>query len=148
MIESLVAIIILSTILSLIYFNDNKNQKDFEKKYNSDKWYTEWTMLEHYDNSTDEDQEYSIGYFYYTGKDGKKYEYIGKIVFLDRETFRNKKEYKKLIYVSETDNSKLMKYENYSTKYERINSFVSPIVLVAIIIFLLRIFYKKIYKVD
>lgn len=29
MIESLVAIIILSTILSLIYFNDNKNQKDF-----------------------------------------------------------------------------------------------------------------------
>lgn len=37
LIESLVAIIILSTILSLIYFNDNKNQKDFEKKYNSDK---------------------------------------------------------------------------------------------------------------
>ena len=31
LIESLVAIIILSTILSLIYFNDNKNQKDFEK---------------------------------------------------------------------------------------------------------------------
>lgn len=29
--ESLVAIIILSTILSLIYFNVNKNQKDFEK---------------------------------------------------------------------------------------------------------------------
>lgn len=29
LIESLVAIIILSTILSLIYFNDNKNQKDF-----------------------------------------------------------------------------------------------------------------------
>ena len=64
------------------------------------------------------------------------------------DTFRNKKEYKKLIYVSETDNSKLMKYENYSTKYELINSFVSPIVLGAIIIFLLRIFYKKIYKVD
>ena len=64
------------------------------------------------------------------------------------DTFRNKKEYKKLIYVLETDNSKLMKYENYSTKYELINSFVSPIVLVAIIIFLLRIFYKKIYKVD
>lgn len=64
------------------------------------------------------------------------------------DTFRNKKEYKKLIYVSETDNSKLMKYENYSTKYELINSFVSPIVLCAIIIFLLRIFYKKIYKVD
>lgn len=148
LIESLVAIIILSTILSLIYFNDNKNQKDFEKKYNSDKWYTEWTMLEHYDNPTDEDQEYSIGYFYYTGKDGKKYEYIGKIGSLDRETFRNKKEYKKLIYVSETDNSKLMKYENYSTKYELINSFVSPIILGAIIIFLLRIFYKKIYKVD
>ena len=105
-------------------------------------------MLERYDNPTDEDQEYSIGYFYYTGKDGKKYEYIGEIVFLDRETFRNKKEYKKLIYVSETDNSKLMKYENYSTKYELINSFVSPIVLCAIIIFLLRIFYKKIYKVD
>ena len=59
-----------------------------------------------------------------------------------------KKVMKKLIYVSETDNSKLMKYENYSTKYELINSFVSPIVLVAIIIFLLRIFYKKIYKVD
>lgn len=55
LIESLVAIIILSTILSLIYFNDNKNQKDFEKKYNSNKWYTEWTMLEHYDNPTDED---------------------------------------------------------------------------------------------
>ena len=32
-------------------------------------------MLERYDNPTDEDQEYSIGYFYYTGKDGKKYEY-------------------------------------------------------------------------
>lgn len=64
------------------------------------------------------------------------------------DTFRNKKEYKKLIYVSETDNSKLMKYENYSTKYELINSFVNPIVLGAIIIFLLRIFYKKIYKVD
>lgn len=64
------------------------------------------------------------------------------------DTFRNKKEYKKLIYVSETDNSKLMKYENYSTKYELINSFVSPIVLGAIIMFLLRIFYKKIYKVD
>lgn len=64
------------------------------------------------------------------------------------DTFRNKKEYKKLIYVSETDNSKSMKYENYSTKYELINSFVSPIVLDAIIIFLLRIFYKKIYKVD
>ena len=64
------------------------------------------------------------------------------------DTFRNKKEYKKLIYVSETDNSKLMKYENYSTKYELINSFVSPIVLGAIIIFLLRIFYKKIYIVD
>ena len=64
------------------------------------------------------------------------------------DKFRNKKEYKKLIYVSETDNSKLMKYENYSTKYELINSFVSPIVLGAIIIFLLRIFYKKIYKVD
>lgn len=64
------------------------------------------------------------------------------------DTFRNKKEYKKLIYVLETDNSKLMKYENYSTKYELINSFVSPIVLGAIIIFLLRIFYKKIYKVD
>ena len=64
------------------------------------------------------------------------------------DTFRNKKEYKKLIYVSETDNSKLMKYENYSTKYELINSFVSPIVLDAIIIFLLRIFYKKVYKVD
>ena len=143
LIESLVAIIILSTILSLIYFNDNKNQKD-----NSDKWYTEWAMLEHYDNPTDEDQEYSIGYFYYTGKYCKKYEYIGKIDSLDRETFRNKKEYKKLIYVSETDNSKLMKYENYSTKYELINSFVSPIVLGAIIIFLLRIFYKKIYKVD
>ena len=31
LIESLVAIIILSTILSLIYFNVNKNQKDFEK---------------------------------------------------------------------------------------------------------------------
>lgn len=31
LIESLVAIIILSTILSLIYFNDNKNQKDFGK---------------------------------------------------------------------------------------------------------------------
>ena len=60
----------------------------------------------------------------------------------------SKKEYKKLIYVSETDNSKLMKYENYSTKYELINSFVSPIVLGAIIIFLLRIFYKKVYKVD
>ena len=59
-----------------------------------------------------------------------------------------KKVMKKLIYVSETDNSKLMKYENYSTKYELINSFVSPIVLGAIIIFLLRIFYKKIYKVD
>ena len=29
-------------------------------------------MLEHYDNPTDEDQEYSTGYFYYTGKDGKK----------------------------------------------------------------------------
>ena len=72
----------------------------------------------------------------------------GKYFFLDRETFRNKKEYKKLIYVSETDNSKLMKYENYSTKYELINSFVSPIVLGAIIIFLLRIFYKKIYKID
>ena len=41
-----------------------------------------------------------------------------------------------------------MKYENYSTKYELINSFVNPIVLGAIIIFLLRIFYKKIYKVD
>lgn len=147
MIESLVAIIILSTILSL-YFNVNKNQKDFGKKYNSDKWYTEWAMLEHYDNPTDEDQEYSIGYFYYTGKDGKKYEYIGKIVFLDKETFRNKKEYKKLIYVSEIDNFKSMKYENYSTKYELINSFVNPIVLGAIIIFLLRIFYKKIYKVD
>lgn len=105
-------------------------------------------MLEHYDNPTDEDQEYSIGYFYYTGKYGKKYEYIGKIDSLDRETFRNKKEYKKLIYVSETDNSKSMKYENYSTKYELINSFVSPIVLGVIIIFLLRIFYKKIYKVD
>ena len=64
------------------------------------------------------------------------------------DTFRNKKEYKKLIYVSEIDNSKSMKYENYSTKYELINSFVSPIVLGAIIIFLLRIFYKKIYKVD
>lgn len=64
------------------------------------------------------------------------------------DKFRNKKEYKKLIYVSETDNSKSMKYENYSTKYELINSFVSPIVLGAIIIFLLRIFYKKIYKVD
>lgn len=64
------------------------------------------------------------------------------------DTFRNKKEYKKLIYVSETDNSKLMKYENYNTKYELINSFVSPIFLGAIIIFLLRIFYKKIYKVD
>ena len=64
------------------------------------------------------------------------------------DTFRNKKEYKKLIYVSETDNSKSMKYENYSTKYELINSFVSPIVLGAIIMFLLRIFYKKIYKVD
>lgn len=64
------------------------------------------------------------------------------------DTFRNKKEYKKLIYVSETDNSKSMKYENYSTKYELINSFVNPIVLGAIIIFLLRIFYKKIYKVD
>jgi len=51
-------------------------------------------MLERYDNPTDEDQEYSIGYFYYTGKDGKKYEYIGKIGSLDRETFRNKKEYK------------------------------------------------------
>lgn len=139
LIESLVAIIILSTILSLIYFNVNKNQKDFGKKYNSDKWYTEWAMLEHYDNPTDEDQEYSIGYFYYIGKDGKKYEYIGKIGSLDRETFRNKKEYKKLIYVSETDNSKSMKYENYSTKYELINSFVSPIVLGAIIIFLLRI---------
>lgn len=148
MIESLVAIIILSTILSLIYFNVNKNQKDFGKKYNSDKWYTEWAMLEHYDNPTYEDQEYNIGYFYYTGKDGKKYEYIGKIFFLDRETFRNKKEYKKLIYVLETDNSKSMKYENYSTKYELINSFVSPIVLGAIIMFLLRIFYKKIYKVD
>lgn len=37
LIESLVAIIILSTILSLIYFYVNKNQKDFEKKYNSDK---------------------------------------------------------------------------------------------------------------
>lgn len=37
LIESLVAIIILSTILSLIYFYINKNQKDFEKKYNSDK---------------------------------------------------------------------------------------------------------------
>ena len=64
------------------------------------------------------------------------------------DTFRNKKEYKKLIYVSETDNSKSMKYENYSTKYELINSFVSPIVLGATIIFLLRIFYKKVYKVD
>lgn len=64
------------------------------------------------------------------------------------DTFRNKKEYKKLIYVSETNNSKSMKYENYSTKYELINSFVNPIVLGAIIIFLLRIFYKKIYKVD
>lgn len=64
------------------------------------------------------------------------------------DTFRNKKEYKKLIYVSETDNSKSMKYKNYSTKYELINSFVSPIVLGAIIIFLLRIFYKKVYKVD
>ena len=64
------------------------------------------------------------------------------------DKFRNKKEYKKLNYVSETDNSKSMKYENYSTKYELINSFVSPIVLGAIIIFLLRIFYKKIYKVD
>ena len=94
LIESLVAIIILSTILGLIYFNVNKNQKDFEKKYNSDKWYTEWAMLDHYDNPTDEDQEYSTGYFYYTGKDGKKYEYIGKIGSLDRETFRNKKEYK------------------------------------------------------
>ena len=31
LIESLVAIIILSTILGLIYFNVNKNQKDFEK---------------------------------------------------------------------------------------------------------------------
>lgn len=31
LIESLVSIIILSTILSLIYFNDNKNQKDFGK---------------------------------------------------------------------------------------------------------------------
>ena len=31
MIESLVAIIILSTILGLIYFNVNKKQKDFEK---------------------------------------------------------------------------------------------------------------------
>lgn len=31
LIESLVAIIILSTILSLIYFYVNKNQKDFEK---------------------------------------------------------------------------------------------------------------------
>lgn len=64
------------------------------------------------------------------------------------DKFRNKKEYKKLIYVSEIDNSKSMKYENYSTKYELINSFVNPIVLGAIIIFLLRIFYKKIYKVD
>ena len=54
LIESLVAIIILSTILSL-YFNVNKNQKDFGKKYNSDKWYTEWAMLEYYDNPTDED---------------------------------------------------------------------------------------------
>ena len=52
LIESLVAIIILSTILDLIYFNVNKNQKDFEKKYNSDKWYIEWAMLEHYDNPT------------------------------------------------------------------------------------------------
>ena len=65
-----------------------------------------------------------------------------------RSYTRNKKEYKKLIYVSETDNSKLMKYENYNTKYELINSFVSPIFLGAIIMFLLRIFYKKIYKVD
>lgn len=31
LIESLVVIIILSTILGLIYFNVNKNQKDFEK---------------------------------------------------------------------------------------------------------------------
>ncbi len=31
LIESLVAIIILSTILSLIYFYVNKNKKDFEK---------------------------------------------------------------------------------------------------------------------
>ena len=31
LIESLVAIIILSTILGLIYFNVNKKQKDFEK---------------------------------------------------------------------------------------------------------------------
>lgn len=137
--KSLIVIIILSLTLGLIYFNVNKNQKAFDKKYNSDKWYAEWAMLEHYDNPTDEDQEYSTGYFYYTGKDGKKYEYIGKIGSLDRETFRNKKEYKKLIYVSETDNSKSMKYENYSTQYELINSFVSPIILGAIIICLVRV---------
>ena len=111
----------------------------YNKKYNSDKWYTEWAILDHYDIPTDEDQEYSTGYFYYTGKDGKKYEYIGKVSSSDREEFRNKKEYKKLIYVSETDNSKSMKYENYSTKYEFINSFVSPIVLGAIIISLVRV---------
>ena len=35
LIESLVAIIILSTILGLIYFNVNKNQKDFEKNRKS-----------------------------------------------------------------------------------------------------------------
>ena len=111
----------------------------YNKKYNSDKWYTEWAILDHYDIPTDEDQEYSTGYFYYTGKDGKKYEYIGKVSSSDREEFRNKKEYKKLTYVSETDNSKSMKYENYSTKYEFINSFVSPIVLGAIIISLVRV---------
>ena len=134
--KSLIVIITLSLILGLIYFNVNKNQKDFDKKYNSDKWYTEWAILDHYDIPTDEDQEYSTGYFYYTGKDGKKYEYIGKVSSSDREEFRNKKEYKKLIYVSETDNSKSM---NYSTKYEFINSFVSPIVLGAIIISLVRV---------
>lgn len=132
-------LIISLIILGLIYFNITKNKQEFDKKYNSDKWYTEWAILDHYDIPTDEDQEYSTGYFYYTGKDGKKYEYIGEIGSLDRETFRNKKEYKKLIYVSETDNSKSMKYENYSTKYELINSFVSPIVLGAIIICLVRV---------
>lgn len=135
----LTILIISSIILCLIYFNITKDKKEFDKKYNSDKWYTEWAILDHYDSPEYEDQEYSKGYFYYIGKDGKKYEYIGKIGSIDRETFRKTKEYKQQIYVSETDNSKSMKYEVFSNEYELVNIFVVPLVLGFIIMNLIKI---------
>lgn len=148
----LVILIILSTIFGIFYIYTGREKEKYLKEYNSDKWYVESAMLDHYDSPKNEDAEFSKGYFYYTGKDGKTYEYIDKIGSIDRDNFNKEKEIKRLIYVSETDNSKSMKYEEYNSKYELINKFFRSIIFVVALLFgikmlilISRIIFEKSY---